>query len=201
MTANFTLKTSQKLESDNKLEVTVYTASGSKIHCLGHIGSCTYHVCGGNSTAEQLLGQPWNNEVPCSGDNDAIELQCSCALVHTDGDWRTDNSVVQIEDVTVKNAQLGKEAQVISTVQVKQAAGDNTTTLQITFTTADGKPLPCVNLVVPKTMKTCGGTTQLEQELSAPWNNECPVQPGEYTIHLTFKLPSGLLAESCVGKY
>ncbi|XP_077494785.1 uncharacterized protein LOC144105536 isoform X2 [Amblyomma americanum] len=64
MTANFTLTTSQKLESDNKLEVTVYTASGSKIHCLGHIGSCTYHVCGGNSTAEQLLGQPWNNKCP-----------------------------------------------------------------------------------------------------------------------------------------
>uniref|UniRef100_A0A0K8R4X6 Putative salivary lipocalin n=1 Tax=Ixodes ricinus TaxID=34613 RepID=A0A0K8R4X6_IXORI len=65
MTLDFTLDITQKLSSSPQLKVTATTGDGQEIGCLlDLIGTCTYAMCGGTSTAEKALGSLWNNECP-----------------------------------------------------------------------------------------------------------------------------------------
>ncbi|KAL1472221.1 hypothetical protein MTO96_023127 [Rhipicephalus appendiculatus] len=67
----------------------------------------------------------------------------------------TDNSIVQVESVTVKNAKLGQRIRIDAKSRVYK-----TTNLEpvaeISVTTSSGTPLPCVYSAMPKQLKTCG---------------------------------------------
>ncbi|KAL1421653.1 hypothetical protein MTO96_004038 [Rhipicephalus appendiculatus] len=110
----------------------------------------------------------------------------------------TDNSIVQVESVTVKNAKLGQRIRIDAKSRVYK-----TTNLEpvaeISVTTSSGTPLPCVYSAMPKQLKTCDGDTLAERILTSEWGNTCPVQPGLYTAHIAFKLPDSPEARSCVG--
>ncbi|KAL1466713.1 hypothetical protein MTO96_042536 [Rhipicephalus appendiculatus] len=48
-------------------------------------------------------------------------------------------------------------------------------------------------------LKLCGGDTEMEQEVAADWNNQCPIQEGQHNIRLSVNLPNIALAKQCVG--
>ncbi|XP_037525710.1 uncharacterized protein LOC119402666 [Rhipicephalus sanguineus] len=112
--------------------------------------------------------------------------------------WMTDNSIVQAEEVTIKNARLGH----LVRIDVKSRVYKTTTlepVAEISVATSSGTPLPCVYSAIPKQLKTCGGDTLAEKILTSEWGNQCPVEPGLYTAHIAFKLPDSPEARSCVG--
>ncbi|KAK8767335.1 hypothetical protein V5799_005875 [Amblyomma americanum] len=64
MVVRFAFSISQQLDSHPKARVTVRREDGSKILCLGRVGSCTYRLCRGITFMDKELGKPWNNKCP-----------------------------------------------------------------------------------------------------------------------------------------
>uniref|UniRef100_G3MR53 MD-2-related lipid-recognition domain-containing protein n=1 Tax=Amblyomma maculatum TaxID=34609 RepID=G3MR53_AMBMU len=99
-----------------------------------------------------------------------------------------ENPIVEILEVTIEDAKLGKKVKVDGTVRANAEVGTNPVLL-ISFASSNGAELPCVEDVLPCELKLCDGTTRLEKQLNEDWNNKCPVQPGTYKAHLSFRLP------------
>ncbi|XP_037581726.1 uncharacterized protein LOC119464933 [Dermacentor silvarum] len=75
MLANFTLIVKEPLESNPTLKVTITTAEGEEVGCYDSVGSCSYKMCDGTSTVEQLLGQEWDNACPVPKITSPISVQ------------------------------------------------------------------------------------------------------------------------------
>ncbi|KAH7933647.1 hypothetical protein HPB49_014822 [Dermacentor silvarum] len=111
----------------------------------------------------------------------------------------TDDSIVQIQNVTIANAELGERLLFIASILSKKTQGSSPV-LNIYVTSSTGKPLPCAYSVVPKQLKLCDGETVAERLFNFQWNNHCPVSPGQYNAILAINVPDGLTALSCVGE-
>ncbi|XP_077494788.1 uncharacterized protein LOC144105540 [Amblyomma americanum] len=108
------------------------------------------------------------------------------------------NPVVQIENITITDAELGKSPKFEGTAILTQEVDDNPV-LKISLYGSDGQKLPCLPSVLPCTLKLCNGTTEIEQTLNQGWGNTCPVAPGTYSALLTFDLPDNDLAKLYFG--
>ncbi|XP_040068782.1 uncharacterized protein LOC120841849 [Ixodes scapularis] len=65
MLFNYTGQLSASLTSSPVFNFTMTKQSdGSLIPCILNLGSCVYKMCGGNTTIEQEIGEPWNNVCP-----------------------------------------------------------------------------------------------------------------------------------------
>uniref|UniRef100_G3MNP5 MD-2-related lipid-recognition domain-containing protein n=1 Tax=Amblyomma maculatum TaxID=34609 RepID=G3MNP5_AMBMU len=64
MVVNTSINIREPLGSSPTLSVTMRKQSGSKIPCLGSVGSCTYKLCRGTTSEEQELAKPWQNQCP-----------------------------------------------------------------------------------------------------------------------------------------
>ncbi|XP_077492473.1 uncharacterized protein LOC144103688 [Amblyomma americanum] len=64
MVVNVTLEVGESLRWNPSLEITMLKESGSRISCISDVGSCTYKLCGGTTSAEQELAKPWENRCP-----------------------------------------------------------------------------------------------------------------------------------------
>ncbi|KAG0429026.1 hypothetical protein HPB47_024026 [Ixodes persulcatus] len=65
MLFNYTGQLSASLTSSPVFNFTMTKQSdGSVIPCILNLGSCVYKMCGGNTTREQEIGEPWNNVCP-----------------------------------------------------------------------------------------------------------------------------------------
>ncbi|CAN7994389.1 unnamed protein product [Ixodes pacificus] len=49
-------------------------ASGDVIPCFSNVGSCVYKLCGGTTSIERQIGQPWNNACPIPASNYSSSL-------------------------------------------------------------------------------------------------------------------------------
>ncbi|XP_054917088.1 uncharacterized protein [Dermacentor andersoni] len=70
---------------------------------------------------------------------------------------------------------------------------------QVVFEMSSGDAgLPCFQNVGSCTYNMCNGTNSLEEQISAPWSNECPIAPDSYQNELNVKIPSlaGLFIEN-----
>ncbi|XP_075531640.1 uncharacterized protein LOC142564507 [Dermacentor variabilis] len=110
----------------------------------------------------------------------------------------SDLSIIDIDSVTIDNAELGQEVAVDARIQVLRSFGSYPV-LEIYVNTTKGKQLECFYSYLPKEARLCYVTTAVEAKLSSEWNNSCPISPGGYTAHLVFKLPNVPSAESCIG--
>uniref|UniRef100_A0A023GD72 Putative lipocalin-8 1 n=1 Tax=Amblyomma triste TaxID=251400 RepID=A0A023GD72_AMBTT len=109
-----------------------------------------------------------------------------------------DDPAFEIKSVTIKDAALGQKVKITATIVVNEVVGVSPV-LKISFSKSDGTKLPCESSVLPCEFKTCDGTTRTERILNADWDNKCPVQPGTYTSHLSFRLPKSQTAKEYIG--
>uniref|UniRef100_G3MQH3 MD-2-related lipid-recognition domain-containing protein n=1 Tax=Amblyomma maculatum TaxID=34609 RepID=G3MQH3_AMBMU len=110
----------------------------------------------------------------------------------------TDSTYVTFQNITISNAALGQKAEVVVQGHLSTAL-DSNPTLETSLTTSYGLPLPCVSAILQCHSELCGGTTQQELELNQPWNNTCPITPGNYTMHLTVNLQGNVLTRLAFG--
>ncbi|XP_075531639.1 uncharacterized protein LOC142564505 [Dermacentor variabilis] len=110
---------------------------------------------------------------------------------------------VKIESVDVKSATLGLTLRADLKLRVDPTFGfspalEFSVGSERVANTSSATPLPCAYSVVPRKLRFCGGGTDREKLFSAEWNNTCPIKAGTYTARLSFDLPDGLAARSCV---
>nr|XP_054934111.1 uncharacterized protein LOC129388096 [Dermacentor andersoni] len=110
----------------------------------------------------------------------------------------SDDSYLVIQDVKITDAELGKTAQFDVKAQVNEAFGVNPV-LKISFAKPEGRLVQCVHLIIPKQLKLCGGDTEFEKQVTAEWNNKCPIEEGTYSPRLSIYLPDMNLAKGCIG--
>ncbi|KAG0429025.1 hypothetical protein HPB47_024025 [Ixodes persulcatus] len=60
-----------------------------------------------------------------------------------------------------------------------------------------GNQIPCFLNVGSCQYKLCGGTTTVEQQIAAPWNNQCPIPVMTYTSSVAIAIPA--LASLIIG--
>ncbi|KAH6924067.1 hypothetical protein HPB50_011149 [Hyalomma asiaticum] len=60
----------------------------------------------------------------------------------------------------------------------------------LSFQMSSGKAgVPCLQNVGSCSYYMCNGTNSVEEQINAPWNNECPIAPGSYENHLNITIP------------
>ncbi|EEC14225.1 immunoglobulin-binding protein, putative [Ixodes scapularis] len=103
----------------------------------------------------------------------------SCSATH----------VVVIDDVTITDAAVGKTMIISYVGQLTQALNDSPS-LRFTMTrNAGGGQVPCINDLGSCQFDLCGGTSDREREIGAPWNNTCPIPAGSYDTSVSLKIP------------
>ncbi|XP_077530927.1 uncharacterized protein LOC144142974 [Haemaphysalis longicornis] len=99
-----------------------------------------------------------------------------------------ENDIVTIQNVAVSNVVVGQEMTLDYDIELNQDIDGNP---QLVFTMkSGGKKLPCIADVGSCTYDMCGGTGKVEQQIAAPWNNECPIAAGSYSNSMKAKISS-----------
>ncbi|XP_040068786.1 uncharacterized protein LOC120841854 [Ixodes scapularis] len=103
----------------------------------------------------------------------------SCSATH----------VVTIDSITITNARFGQTMIFSYTGQLAQALNDSPL-LKATMTEKNGGGrIPCIDDLGSCDYKLCGGTSDVEKEISAAWNGTCPVPAGNYNSSASFHIP------------
>ncbi|CAN8022913.1 unnamed protein product [Ixodes persulcatus] len=103
----------------------------------------------------------------------------SCSATH----------VVVVDDVTITDAAVGKTMVISYVGQLTQALNDSPL-LKFTMTkNAGGGQVPCFNDLGSCQFDLCGGTSEREMEIGAPWNNTCPIPVGSYDTSVSLDIP------------
>ncbi|EEC11424.1 putative immunoglobulin-binding protein [Ixodes scapularis] len=78
-------------------------ASGDVIPCISDVGSCVYKLCGGTTSIERQIGQPWNNEcpIPASSYSSSLSFKIPSLAAFFIGDGNMHLKVAAIDGGTV----------------------------------------------------------------------------------------------------
>ncbi|EEC11425.1 immunoglobulin-binding protein, putative [Ixodes scapularis] len=101
----------------------------------------------------------------------------------------SDTQVLSVSDVTISNAKVGETLLFNYTGEL---TGNplNSPVLIFTMTKkSDGSEIPCLLNVGSCTYRMCGGDTSIEQQIGAPWNNQCPITPLTYKSSVGIPIP------------
>ncbi|EEC14224.1 immunoglobulin-binding protein, putative [Ixodes scapularis] len=90
MVLSYSGQLTQTLDGSPKVKLTIMIKKGNiKLPCIADLGSCVYKMCGGNTTIEQEIGEPWNNVCPFASLNYSssvgIKIPSIARLVIGDG--------------------------------------------------------------------------------------------------------------------
>ncbi|CAN7994384.1 unnamed protein product [Ixodes pacificus] len=97
--------------------------------------------------------------------------------------------VVVIDDVTIKNAKVGQTMIFSYTGQLTQSLNDSPS-LKMTMTKINGGgQIPCIDDLGSCEYQLCGGTSDVEKEISKPWNGTCPIPAGSYDSSASIDIP------------
>ncbi|XP_077492471.1 uncharacterized protein LOC144103686 [Amblyomma americanum] len=97
------------------------------------------------------------------------------------------SNILVIDDVTVSNVKVGSTMTLNYSVELEKEVSGSP---QLVFTMTSGSTeLPCLGEVGSCTYDICGGTGNIEQQIASPWNNTCPIPPGDYSNSLVVKIP------------
>ncbi|XP_040068781.1 uncharacterized protein LOC115322576 [Ixodes scapularis] len=117
--------------------------------------------------------------IPCLGSVQHPTLS-SCSLAQD----------LTVSGVSISNAKVGQ-------TMLFNYTGDLTTllanspVLNLTMTAkTSGNIIPCFLNVGSCQYKLCGGTTTIEQEIGAPWDNRGPISVMTYTSSVAIAIPS-----------
>ncbi|CAN7942142.1 unnamed protein product, partial [Ixodes pacificus] len=100
-----------------------------------------------------------------------------------------DTQVLLVSDVTISNAKVGETLLFNYTGEL---TGNplNSPVLIFTMTKkSDNSAVPCLLSVGSCVYRMCNGTSSIEQEIGAPWNNECPIAPLNYKSSVGIPIP------------
>ncbi|XP_040068785.1 uncharacterized protein LOC120841853 [Ixodes scapularis] len=94
-----------------------------------------------------------------------------------------------IDHVTVTDAAVGKTMVISYGGQLTQALNDSPS-LKFTMTkNTGGGQVPCINDLGSCQYDLCGGTSDTEKKIGAPWNNTCPIPAGSYDTSVSVNIP------------
>uniref|UniRef100_V5GXA1 Putative lipocalin-8 9 n=1 Tax=Ixodes ricinus TaxID=34613 RepID=V5GXA1_IXORI len=97
--------------------------------------------------------------------------------------------VVVIDDVTFTNAKVGETMIFSYKGQLTQSLNDSPS-LKMTMTRINGGgKLPCIDDLGSCEYQLCGGTSDVEKEISKAWNGTCPIPAGSYDSSASFDIP------------
>ncbi|XP_040068787.1 uncharacterized protein LOC120841855 [Ixodes scapularis] len=101
--------------------------------------------------------------------------------------------VVVIDDVTITNAKVGTTMTFSYKGQLTQSLNDSPS-LKMTMTEINGGgQIPCINDLGSCEYQLCGGTSDVEKEISKPWNGTCPIPAGSYDSSASIHIPYGAI--------
>ncbi|XP_002401889.3 uncharacterized protein LOC8032956 [Ixodes scapularis] len=105
--------------------------------------------------------------------------------------------VLKVSGVSITNAKVGQTMLFNYTGDLTTSLA-NSPVLNFTMTVkSTGNLVPCFLNVGSCQYKLCGGTTTIEQEIAAPWNNQCPIPAMTYTSSVAIAIPA--LASLVIG--
>ncbi|XP_075530571.1 uncharacterized protein LOC142563815 [Dermacentor variabilis] len=86
----------------------------------------------------------------------------------------SDAEDVQVSDVTITDAQIGKTMVVNFTLDIKKPLGSDPT-LKVTLRRKDGSEIPCIKGLGTCDYNLCDGNSPNEEAIQQLWDNQCPV--------------------------
>ncbi|KAH7939447.1 hypothetical protein HPB52_012702 [Rhipicephalus sanguineus] len=100
-----------------------------------------------------------------------------------------DDDVITVSDLKIYNAVVGGQMSLEYTMDVTEEIEDGP--LAVFEMSSAYVGLPCFEDNFGScTYRMCEGTSDVEKQIGAPWNNECPIPPGTYHSYLNVTIPS-----------
>ncbi|XP_077529151.1 uncharacterized protein LOC144141470 [Haemaphysalis longicornis] len=98
---------------------------------------------------------------------------------------QSEPSLVTVRDFSIKDAKVGRNM-TIHYVGELHSEIQGSPISKFTMWNSNGVKMPCVQDMGSCTYKNCGGQTEMEKMIGAPWNNTCPIPAGTYSSEMVF---------------